>query len=120
MPFYFQPTMGGSDINGQGLLSSLDDYRFRAPHIIVVQGSLEHSLWGPLGAFLGVERGKAVQQRSALNFADLLTSYSTGLTLRAGGAPMITGSWSWGSSGTRLIVTMDASLLGGSSRPSLF
>jgi hypothetical protein len=120
VPFYFQPTIGGSDINGQRLLPSLDDYRFRAPHVIAAQVSIEHSIWGPLGAYLSAERGKAVQQRSALNFDDLLTSYSAGLSLRAGGAPVVTGSWSWGSSGTRLIVTMDASLLGGAPRPSLF
>ena len=29
VPFYFQPTLGGSDINGQRLLSGYDDYRFR-------------------------------------------------------------------------------------------
>jgi len=27
VPFYFQPTLGGSDINGQRLLSAYDDYR---------------------------------------------------------------------------------------------
>ena len=120
VPFYFQPTIGGSDINGQRLLPSLEDYRYRAPHIIAAQISLEHSIWGPLGAYVSAERGKAAQRRSALDFSGLLTSYSAGMTLRAGGAPMLTGSWSWGSSGTRLIVTMDASLLGGGSRPSLF
>jgi hypothetical protein len=40
--------------------------------------------------------------------------------VRAGGAPVITGSWSWGGSGNRFILMMDASLLGGSSRPSLY
>src|SRR5215471_6205723 len=31
VPFYFQPTLGGSDINGNRALPSLDDYRFRGP-----------------------------------------------------------------------------------------
>lgn len=119
VPFYFQPTLGGSDINGQRLLASYDDYRFRAPHLIVMQASIEHSIWGPLGAYATAERGKAAQLRDDLNFKDLLNSYSAGLSIRAAGAPVITASYGWGASGNRLIVTMDASLLGGSLRPSL-
>src|ERR1700730_11289710 len=30
VPFYFQPTIGGADINGNASLSSYQDYRFRA------------------------------------------------------------------------------------------
>lgn len=119
VPFYLQPTIGGADINGQRMLSSLDDYRFRAPHVIGAQVSLEHSIWGPLGGYVSIERGKATQRSSALDFSDLLSSYSTGLTIRAGGAPFVTASYSWGSGGNRVIVLMDTSLLGGSPRPSL-
>jgi hypothetical protein len=119
VPFYLQPTLGGSDINNQRLLSSFEDYRFRAPHLIAMQLSLEHSIWGPVGAFIIAERGKAVQQRNALDLSDLLNSYSAGLSIRAGGAPMITASAGWGDGGRRFIVNMDSSLLGGSARPSL-
>lgn len=120
VPFYLQPTIGGSDIDNQRLLGNFEDYRFRAPHIIALQATFEHSIWGPVGAYLTAERGKAAQQRSDLDFNDLLSGYSAGLSLRAGGAPVATASISWGSSvGHRFIVTMDSSLLGGSSRPSL-
>jgi hypothetical protein len=64
VPFYLQPTIGGSDINGQRVLASFDDYRFRGPHMLVAEASLEHSIWGPLGAYINVETGKATQQRS--------------------------------------------------------
>ena len=120
VPFYLQPTIGGADVNSQRILPSFDDYRFRAPHAIALQASVEHSIWGPIGGFLTMERGKAVQRRSDLDFNDLLSSYSVGLSIRAGGAPMITASYGWNSSGHRVIVNMDASLLGGSSRPSLY
>jgi hypothetical protein len=120
VPFYFQPTLGGSDINGQRLLASYEDYRFRAPHVLVLQASIEHSIWGPLGAFASAERGKAVQRRDDLDFNNLLDSYSAGLSIRAGGAPVINAAVAWGGSGRRVIVTMDTSLLGGSSRPSLY
>jgi hypothetical protein len=119
VPFYFQPTLGGSDINNQRLLASFDDYRFRAPHLIAAQVSVEHSVWGPVGVYLMAEAGKAAQQRNERNVSGLLASYSAGASIRAAGAPVLTASWGWGSAGNRLIVTMDSSLLGGSARPPL-
>ncbi len=120
VPFYFQPTIGGSDIDSQRMLASFEDYRFRAPHLLAAQVSLEHSIWGPVGAYVMAEGGKATEQRSDLNFKGLLASYSVGLSIRAGGAPMITASWARGSSGNRVIVTMESSLLGGSRRPASY
>jgi len=120
VPFYLQPTIGGSDIDGQRLLANYDDYRFRGPHVIALQLSFEHSIWGPLGGYLTAERAKATQLRSDLDFNDLLSGYSAGLSVRAGGAPVANASIGWGgSAGHRFIITVDASLLGGSSRPSL-
>ncbi len=50
VPFYFQPTLGGSDINGNQSLSSYQDYRFRAPNVLLIRESFEHSIGGlPLG-----------------------------------------------------------------------
>ncbi|HYL14673.1 MAG TPA: alkaline phosphatase family protein [Terriglobales bacterium] len=49
VPFYFQHTLGGSDINGVPWLSSYQDYRFRAPNLLVLRESFEHSIWGPFG-----------------------------------------------------------------------
>lgn len=119
VPFYLQPTIGGQDINNERLLASFDDYRFRGPHVIAMQASIEHSVWGPVGAFLMADRGKAAQDRDDLSFSDLRNSLSAGLTLRAGGAPMVTAAYARGGGNNRFVVTMDSSLLGGSSRPSL-
>jgi hypothetical protein len=119
VPFYMQPTLGGSDINNQRVLAAFDDYRFRAPHLIAMQASIEHSIWGPLGGFLAAERGKAVQDRDELNFNAMRNSVSAGFTLRAGGAPVVTAGYAWGGGNNRFVVTMDSSLLGGWSRPSL-
>jgi hypothetical protein len=120
VPFYFQPTLGGTDINGNALLSSYQDYRFRGPHLIALQETLEYSLWGPLGFFLMGEQGKITSQRSDLNFQDLEYSVSTGLTLRAGGFPVVNLSFAWGREGHHVTGSIDASLLGGSGRPSWF
>jgi hypothetical protein len=120
VPFYLQRTLGGSDLNGDTWLAAYDDYRYRGPHVLLLQQSVEHSLWGPIGIFVMAEQGKAVSRRADLDLSDLERSASVGLTIRAGGMPMITFSFAFGSEGRHLIASMGNSLLGGSSRPSLF
>jgi hypothetical protein len=54
-------------------------------------------------------------------FSHLLHSYSAGLTLRAGGFPMVYLMYAWGGhEGTHTIVNVNTSLLGGADRPSLY
>jgi hypothetical protein len=121
VPFYFQPTLGGSDINGKSSLASFQDYRFRAPNLMLLQGSIEHSIYGPIGATFMAETGKVALTRGDIGFDHLRHSYAAGLTLRAGGFPMVYLMYAWGSGeGTHTIASMNTSLLGGSSRPSLY
>ncbi len=121
VPFYFQPTLGGSDVNGTPALTSYQDYRFRAPNFLLARASFEHSIWGPLGVSLMVDEGKVALTRGDLDFHHLLHSYAAGLTLRAGGLPMVYLLFAWGGhEGTHTIGSIDTSLLGGSSRPSLY
>jgi hypothetical protein len=119
VPFYLQPTLGGSDINGERLLASYADYRFRDPNLFAVQESVEHSIWGPFGVFAMGEHGKVASDVGGLNFSGLASSATVGVTLRAGGFPMMNFSFSWGSEGHHIIGTIDSTLLGGSPRPSL-
>ena len=120
VPFYFQPTLGGSDLNGERLLASYDDYRFRAPNLIALQETFEHSVWGPVGVFLQVEHGKVTAEGGDLGFSSLVSSATVGVTLRAGGFPMVNLSFSWGDEGNHIIGAMNTSLLGGAARPPLF
>lgn len=115
VPFYFQPTLGGSDINGQRLLAAYDDYRFRGRKMFAVQESIEHSIAGPVGAFFLADQGKVGDSE----WGELAHSYAAGLTIRAGGFPVINLSIAWGPDGHHVIGSLDAALLGGSSRPSL-
>jgi hypothetical protein len=120
VPFYFQPTLGGSDIDGNSALPSYQDYRFRAPNNLLVRASFEHSIYGPLGFTAMVDEGKVALLRSDLDFTHLLHSYSVGLTLRAGGFPMVVLLFSFGGhEGTHTTAVINSSLLGGSARPSL-
>jgi hypothetical protein len=120
VPFFFQPTLGGSDLNGERLLAAYDDYRFRGPQRLAFQESLEHSLWGPIGLFVLAEQGRTARERSELGFRGLSHSTAVGLTIRAGGMPLVNLSFAFGSEGHHIIGSMDTSLLGGGARPSLY
>ena len=51
----------------------------------------------------------------------LLNSFAVGLTVRAGGFPLINIAFAWGGGeGHHIIKTIDPSLLGSGGRPSLF
>ena len=121
VPFYFQPTLGGSDIGGNPSLSSYQDYRFRAPNILLLRESFEHSIWGPFGFTVMADQGKAALTRGDVDFQNLKHSFATGFTLRAGGFPQVFLLFAWGGNeGHHTIANMNTSLLGGSSRPSLY
>ena len=122
VPFYYQPTIGGSDINGDSSLSSYQDYRFRAPDVMYLRESFEHSIWNlPIGFTIMADEGKAALTRGGLGSSPWIHSFSTGLTLRAGGFPQVSLLFSWGGNeGTHTIAHVNTSLLGGTSRPSLF
>jgi hypothetical protein len=121
VPFYFQPTLGGSDLDGMLALASYQDYRYRAPNILLLQETFEHSVWGPFGLKLMADEGRVATTRGELDFNHLRHSFAGGLTLRAGGFPMASLMFAWGGrEGHHNIFNMDTSLLGGSSRPSLF
>ncbi len=121
VPFYFQPTLGGSDIDGNQFLASYHDYRFRAPNILLFRASFEHSIWGPLGFMFLADEGKVALTHSDLDFTHLKHSFATGLTLRAGGFPAVSLLFAWGGKeGTHTIMSVNPSLLGGDSRPSLY
>ncbi len=119
VPFYFQPTLGGSDINGQATLASYDDSRFRAPHLLLFQETFEVSVWRMIGAWLQTDQGAVAMTRGDLA-SDFKHSVSVGLTVRAGGFPMMVVSYAAGGpEGHHITATISTSLLGGSSRPPL-
>jgi hypothetical protein len=121
VPFYFQPTLGGGDINGNQLLNGFKDYRFRAPNLIALQERFDHSLpfWA-LGFILSAEQGKVALEQGDLSLTGLDHSVAAGLTIRAGGFPQVFLMFGWSHEGHHIGFTVNPSLLGGSSRPSLF
>ncbi len=120
VPFYFQPTLGGGNINGETMLPSFADYRFRAPNVMFLRGSFEHSLgkW-PVGVALMADAGK-VSLTHDFSVGPWVHSFAAGVTLRAGGFPLLSVMFAFGGGeGTHTLAQINSSLLGGSSRPSL-
>jgi hypothetical protein len=121
VPFYFQPTLGGSDIDGIRSLSSYQDYRFRAPNLLLLQETFDHSLYGPIGLTLMADQGKVALTRGDVEFKHLRHSFAAGANIRAGGLPQIYLLFAWGGhEGTHKIGAINTALLPGSARPSLY
>lgn len=122
VPFFFQPTLGGADINGNISLGSYQDYRFRAANILLFEETLEHSLGKlPVGVTFRAGQGKVALTRGDLASSDWLHSYGVGVTVRAGGFPQLYFLYAFGGSeGTHTLVLLNTSLLGAAARPSLF
>ena len=120
VPFYVQQTLGGSDINSALALGSYQDYRFRAPNLLLLQENFEHSIWGPFGVKFMADQGRVALIRGDLGFSHMKHSFAGGLTLRAGGFPIVSLMFAWGGpEGHHNIGNVNTSLLGGSSRPPL-
>jgi hypothetical protein len=121
VPFYFQPTLGGSDINGSFALNSYQDYRFRAPNTLLLRETLDHTLYGPVGLTLIADQGKVALTRGDIEFSHLRHSFAAGLNVRAGGLPQIYFLFAFGGKeGTHFTGSINPALLGGSARPSLY
>lgn len=122
VPFYFDPTLGGSDVNGQPLLPSYPDYRFRAPNLLLLRETIEHAIPKlPLGVYFSADEGKAALTRDDIDFGNLRRSYTVGFTLHAGGLPVVYLLFAWGGNeGNHTTLQVSNVLLGASARPSLF
>ena len=81
VPFYYQPTLGGTDLDGFDTLRGFDDYRFRAPDDWLAQAEYSHPIWGPIGLLLFYDAGKVALGTSQLNFATVRQDFGLGATL---------------------------------------
>jgi len=105
IPFYQQPTLGGTDIENQPTLRSYPDYRFRAPNLMLFQGEYERAIYHqlPLGFLFFYDVGKVAINRNDLDFTHMPHSFGVGITVHGGGLPLFRLYYSWGGhEGTRL------------------
>lgn len=122
VPFYLMPTLGGSDLNGTSMLPSYFDYRFRGPDLLLLRGTIEHSLGNlPIGALFSVDEAKIGMRRDDISLDHFRHSFSAGVTVHAGGLPVISLVFAWGGNeNNHTIANISPALLGSSARPTLF
>lgn len=96
IPFYLQPTIGGTDINNVDVLRSYADYRFRGPNLLTLQTEYERTIWGPF-ALLGFhDVGRVAEQRSDIEIAHMRHSFGAGFLIQVGSLPMFKFYYAWG------------------------
>jgi hypothetical protein len=90
--------------------------------LLLFRGMVEHSIGKlPVGALFSVDEAKIGLRRDDVNLDHLRHTLSVGITLRAGGLPLVDLLFAWGGEeGHHTTATVSPTLLGGSSRPSLF
>lgn len=83
IPFYLQETLGGSDIHGDPMLRGFADYRFRGPHLILLQTQYEKRVWGYVGVLGFYDAGQVATRRGDLSLANMRQSFGFGINLWA-------------------------------------
>jgi hypothetical protein len=67
------------------------------------------------------DEGQVAATRGGLGFGNLVHSFAAGVTLHAGGFPVLSVLFAWGGKeGTHTLAQVNQALLGGGGRPSLF
>lgn len=82
VPFYFQPTLGGSDIESRVTLRGFNDYRFRAPDAAMVSVDYNVPVFNPIGALLFYDIGNVGNSIGDLSFTHARQDAGMGATLR--------------------------------------
>ena len=96
VPFYLQPTVGGSDIDSRPSLRGFPDYRFRAPDALFVQTDYSVPIRDPIGFLLYYDAGTVGPTFSSLSFANLRQDGGLGITLSLQGSVAAKGYLAWG------------------------
>lgn len=74
VPFYFRPTLGGSDT-----LRSFDDFRFRDRHVFVMNAEYRWEAFSGLDMALFSDFGEVAHEFDLLDIGDLKGAYGIGL-----------------------------------------
>jgi hypothetical protein len=123
VPFFLQPTVGGSDIDNNLSLPSYANYRFRAPDVeyanasfLVPTGSTGIKLIEKipfLGFMVRADTGKAALRRDDLSINHMRHSFSAGVSNFVGNAYALSLFYSWaGPEGSQFQKLINPQLLG--------
>jgi hypothetical protein len=114
VPYYLQPTAGGTDLYGRPLLRSYDDYRFRGPNLAGIVVEHERAIRYFLGTLLFADFGQVADRPSAFRLNAFHHSFGAGITLRAGNTTVLRMFYAWGGGeGTRTTFTGSSDVFAG-------
>ena len=89
VPFFFDPTLGGTDIHGLDTLRGFADYRFRGPSSALFQVEYRHGLWGPFGLLAFYDLGKVAELPSDISLDHFRHDIGVGGFLHVGNREVI-------------------------------
>lgn len=101
LPFYLEPTLGGTDIDSRVTLRGWDNYRFRDRDRALLQLEYGVTVWDPFGAFVFYDTGKVGASPSDLSLADFRQDAGLGLSVRISGNVIAQTYLAWGAGSTR-------------------
>lgn len=82
VPFYFQPTLGGTDIEGFDTLRGYLDFRFRAPNRVLLQAQFDHHVWAFVGVYGFYDMGKVAINPGDLGLSHLRHDIGVGASIK--------------------------------------
>ena len=92
VPFYFQPTLGGSHS-----LRGFNDFRLRDRHLVLLQAEYRWELFPALDAVLFYDTGKVASIRREINFKDFESNWGTGFRIGTDSGVFFRVDWALGS-----------------------
>jgi hypothetical protein len=101
VPFYLQPTLGGSNIDSVVTLRGYDDYRFRASDLALVQVEYGVPLYDPLGLFVFYDAGTVGNSASDLALGHFRQDAGIGVSARIRGHIVVQGYCAFGAGDSR-------------------
>ncbi|MBB5346290.1 hypothetical protein [Tunturibacter empetritectus] len=96
IPFYLQPTVGGSDINSQISLRGFPNYRFRDRNAVFAQVEYTVPIADPVGLLLFYDAGRVGSTLSDLTFSHLRQDAGFGATFSLQGNVVAQTYVAWG------------------------
>jgi hypothetical protein len=85
VPFYLEPTLGGTDIDGRVTLRGWDNYRFRGLDLAVVQVEYGFPVYDPIGVFVFYDAGTVGNTASDLAISHFRQDAGPGISIRLKG-----------------------------------
>ena len=101
IPFYLEPTLGGTDIDSRVTLRGWDNYRFRGKDRALLQFEYGLTVWDPFGAFVFYDAGKVGTSPSDLSPSDFRQDAGLGMSVRLRGHVIAQTYVAWGAGNTR-------------------